>query len=182
MSTVVDRLLDNISRLGNDPCDLTNRNKQNIAATTYMLENYSAYNPLVGALSVATNQPNINVRGSPRGGINGDNIDINSQLLIPPGPKDPVRDDHQQRLFLTVPYLGRGASNTHLETQLRMGTNNTNKKSLDPNSEVSHLNYLYTPLLPSLETSINNPANCVEGIAAEGWVRGGVPSREAFRS
>ena len=26
-----------------------------------------------------------------------------------------------------------------------------------------------------------NPANCVEGVASEGWIRGGVPSRELTR-
>ena len=28
-STVIDRIFDGTARIGNDPCDLTNRNKQN---------------------------------------------------------------------------------------------------------------------------------------------------------
>ena len=58
-----------------------------------------------------------------------------------------------------------------------MGANNPNKKSQDPTSEVSHLNLAYTPLIPSIESTVTNPANSVEGVAAEGWIRGGVPSR-----
>jgi len=28
---------------------------------------------------------------------------------------------------------------------------------------------------------MNNPSYCVEGVASEGWIRGGVPSRELTR-
>ena len=33
-------------------------------------------------------------------------------------------------------------------------------------------------LVPSLKATIQNPANLVEGVANEGWIRGGLPSRE----
>ena len=29
-----------------------------------------------------------------------------------------------------------------------------------------------------MASTINNPANLVEGVAADGWIRGGLPSRE----
>ena len=58
-----------------------------------------------------------------------------------------------------------------------MGDIAQNKKSLDPNTEVSHLDFSYTPLIPAVESTIANPANLVEDIAAEGWIRGGIPSR-----
>ena len=57
------------------------------------------------------------------------------------------------------------------------GDYNSKRKSVDPNSEVSNINYSYYPLIPSLETTVTNPANLVEGVAAPGWIRGGVPSR-----
>ncbi len=174
MSSVLDRLFDNTARIGNDVCDMTNRNKQNIEAANYMLENYSAANSANSALNLATNQPNISLQASPHGGINGDNIDVNSVLVF--GSNDKGRAN-QERLFNTIPYLGKGPANTPLESQLIMGANNPNKKSLDPTSEVSHLNLAYTPLIPSIESAVTNPANSVEGVAAEGWIRGGVPSR-----
>ena len=40
---------------------------------------------------------------------------------------------------------------------------------------------LIKDLVPSLKASIQNPANLCEGIAAEGWIRGGLPSRELSR-
>ena len=36
-------------------------------------------------------------------------------------------------------------------------------------------------LIPSLQATIQNPANLVEGVAADGWIRGGMPSRELAR-
>ena len=36
-------------------------------------------------------------------------------------------------------------------------------------------------LVPSLKSTIQNPANLVEGVAANGWIRGGLPSRELTR-
>ena len=175
--SVIDRLFDNTANLGNDICDMTNRNKQNIEASTYMLENYSAYNPLTSAVNLAMGQPNIFLQGSPQGGINGNNIDENSILKFSEATTTPERAVYQERLFSTVPYLGKGPTNTPLESQLVIGDLNLNRKSLDPNSEVSYINYSYYPLIPSIESTIANPANLVEGVAANGWIRGGLPSR-----
>ena len=54
------------------------------------------------------------------------------------------------------------------------------KKNFKPNNitESSFLNNHYTPLVTSLQETITNPVNLVEGVAHENWVRGGVPSRE----
>ena len=48
-------------------------------------------------------------------------------------------------------------------------------------SEKSYANYHSTPLIPAIKDTVTNPANLVEGVASEGWVRGGVPSRELTR-
>ena len=130
--SVIDRLFDNAANLLNDNCDVTNRNKQNIEASTYMLENYSVYNPLTSAVDLATNQPNIFLQGSPNGGINGNNIDENSALKFSKATNTRERGIYQERLFSTVPYLGKGPTNVPLESQLVMGDLNMNRKSLDP--------------------------------------------------
>jgi hypothetical protein len=36
-------------------------------------------------------------------------------------------------------------------------------------------------MIPSLQNSITDPSHIVEGVASEGWVRGGVASRELQR-
>ena len=47
--------------------------------------------------------------------------------------------------------------------------------------ETDITNYQYVPMLAPLRATVTNPANLVEGVAAEGWVRGGVPSRLLIR-
>ena len=74
--------------------------------------------------------------------------------------------------------MGRGKSNAVLESQLQQGELANNRKSINPSTEVSYANYTQTPMIPSLKATINNPANLVEGVAAEGWIRGGVPTKQ----
>jgi hypothetical protein len=40
---------------------------------------------------------------------------------------------------------------------------------------------IYVPHIPELSATITNPTNLIEESAAEGWIRGGVPSREIIR-
>ena len=175
--TALNQIFDNISRIGNDNCDMTNKNKQNKLASDYVLENYIVYNPLNYTMNLATKQPNINCQGSPAGGINSRYIDDNTALNFSELVKLPEKSTYQERLFSTVPYLGKGPTNVNLECDLITSNLNSCKKTADPNSEVSHINYSYYPLIPSLEATISNPVNLVEGVAAEGWIRGGIPSR-----
>jgi hypothetical protein len=43
------------------------------------------------------------------------------------------------------------------------------------------MKYQTTPLLPDVKERMTNPSYSVEGVASEGWIRGGVPSRELTR-
>ena len=167
----------NISRIGSDNSDITNRHKENIESANYMLENYSAYNSINNAMTTSVNQPNVFINGSTNGGVNRNNIDTDSMLQLTQLTKGPERSIYQERLFSTVPYLGKGPGNVDVEDRLVGGDLNINRKSSDPNSEVSQLDHIYYPLIPSIESTINNPKNLVEGVAASGWIRGGVPSR-----
>ena len=68
--------------------------------------------------------------------------------------------------------------NPIMESQMQQGETITNKKSIVNLSEKSYLKYHTTPLLSSVKERMTNPAYMVESSASEGWVRGGVPSRE----
>ena len=158
-------------------CDLTNRSIQNTNASNYMLENYNVYSPETTSLILAISQPNVFFNGTPGGGINSNYIDDNSNLKLSKMSKQKERTINQERLFSTVPYLGKGPTNVDVESNIKNGDLNSNRKTQDPNSEVSHISYSYYPLLPSIEATVNNPVNLVEGVAAAGWIRGGIPSR-----
>ena len=68
-----------------------------------------------------------------------------------------------------------------MEAQIQQGESLVNKRSVNNLSEKSYVKYSQTPLLPSVKEQMSNPANFVEGVASQGWVRGGVPSRELTR-
>ena len=113
-------------------------------------------------------------------GLNGCNIDNDSNLRIGSIQTNPkCRISLQQRPFMTVPFLGRGPSRPVEESQLQQGAYSGDKKSCKNLTEKTLKNN--QELVPSLKASIQNPANLCEGIAADGWIRGGLPSRELSR-
>lgn len=181
MASVYDYTFNGMTRIGDDSCDISQRNVQNAESASYMLENYRPACPMSSAIDFATSQPNVNFTGSHQVGINGCNIDNNSELSITKITKPKCRISLLQRPFATVPYLGRGRSNPVLESKLIQGDLANNRKSSNPSSEVCWLGYLNTPMIPSLQESVTNPANLCESSAAEGWIRGGLPSRELTR-
>lgn len=181
MASVYDYTFNNTTRIGDDKCDISQRNLQNSHASTYTLNNFRPECPMSNPIDFATSQLNVNFTGSHQVGINGCNIDDNSELKLADLSKPKCRISLFQRPFVTVPYLGRGKSNPVLESQIQQGDLANNKKSINPSTEVSYIAYTNTPMIPSLQATISNPANLVEGIAAEGWIRGGLPSRELTR-
>ena len=60
------------------------------------------------------------------------------------------------------------------------GANVADKKSCKQITEKSFRN-TDVQLVPTLKATIQNPDNLVEGVAAQGWIRGGLPSRELTR-
>lgn len=181
MASIYDYTFNKTTRVGDDSCDINERNIQNSHSATYMLSNFRAACPMKSAIEFATSQPNVNFTGSHQVGINGCNIDENSELKLVDLTKPKCRISLYQRPFATVPYLGRGRSDAVLESQIQQGDLANNKKSINPSSEISYIPYSNIPMIPSLQATITNPANLVEGVAAEGWIRGGLPSRELVR-
>jgi hypothetical protein len=133
------------------------------------------------AFDLALSQPAVNYSGSHQVGINGCNIDESSMLSLAELSRGRSKLSLFQRTFTTVPYLGRGKSNPILESQIQQGDMFSNRKSVNNVTEMSFTNYSNTPMIPTLKATINNPANLIEGVAAEGWIRGGIPSRELVR-
>ena len=174
---------DQVTRIGDDSCGLSQRNVQNVKAGNYMLSNYRSDEcGMKKPLELATSQPNIFLNGGYHIGPGGCNIDKSSELLIGNfPPKAKCRISLLQRPFATVPFLGRGESNPILEAQIQQGDMVTNKKSISTITEQNFGPYKQYPLLPEISATINNAANLVEEVADNGWIRGGLPSREFAR-
>jgi hypothetical protein len=181
MNSVFDYKFNSLTRLGDDNCDKSQNNIQNSSYANYMLDNFRPACPMTNAIEFATSQPSIMFNGSHQVGINGCNIDTNSQLAHTKITKPKCRISLNQRPFATVPYLGRGKSNCVLESQIQQGDLANNRKSVNPSSEISYINYLNTPMIPSLQADITNPQHIIENDASDGWIRGGLPSRELTR-
>lgn len=179
MASIYDYTFNQMSRIGNDTTDLSERNIQNANSANYLLDNVNSTYSMKSAISFATSQPDVFCSG---GYIAGCNIDQSSDLERSLLSKPKTRISLNQRPYATVPYLGRGENNVVLETQILQGGDlANNRKSANPSSEMSYMSYSTTPLIPSLHATINNPSNLIESIAAEGWIRGGLPSRELAR-
>jgi hypothetical protein len=183
MAYVSSFTFDNMSRIGNDNCCIDQTTIQDAQSCNYMLQSYFANDcTMTKPINLATSQPCVNYTGSHSTGIGGCNIDANSNLLIGTIQTHPkCRIDLFQRPFATVPFLGRGAVCSIMESQMQQGELGTNKRTITKMTEKSHLKYRTTPLIPEVKKNIQNPANYVEGVASAGWIRGGVPSRELTR-
>ena len=183
MATVNDYVFDKMARIGNDSCGLSQKNVQNINAGNYMVQNFfSSDCTMARPIEFATSQPGIFYEGGHQTGAGGCNIDINSQLLNGSMSTHPrCKISLNERPFITVPYLGRGECNPLLESKLIQGDMTINKRSVNLLSEQCYSNYLNYPLIPSIASTVTNPSNLIEGVAADGCVRGGIPSREMSR-
>jgi len=181
MASVYDYNFYQTTRLGYDRTDFSQQTLQNAEYANYVLDGFRPACPLSSAIDFATSQPNINFKGSFQTSVGGSNITENSSLLINDLSRSKCRIMLTQRPYSTIPYLGRGKCDPLLESQMQQGDFANNKKSINPSSEVSYIQYSQTPLLPTLQATISNPANLIENNAAEGWIRGGLPSRELAR-
>ena len=183
MAFVTNYTFDNMSRIGNDTCFQDQETIQNIASCNYTLQNYFINDcTMKNPIALATSQPGVFYNGPSNVGSGGCVVDDNSKLLIGSIQTHPkCKIDLFQRPFATVPYLGRGSVDPILESQIQQGELLTNKRSVNKLAEKSYIKYQNTPLLPSVKDRVTNPTYCVEGVASEGWIRGGVPSRELTR-
>ena len=182
MANVSGYTFQNLSRIGLDSCNVSQTDIQNVASCNYMTQNYFAADcSMKNVKELATTQPGIMYNGGYNSGAGGCNIDDSSKLQIGTIQTHPKsRIDLFQRPFATVPFLGRGAVNPIMESQIQQGEQLVNKRSVNNLSEKSYIKYHQTPLLPAVKDRINNSTK-IESDASEGWIRGGVPSRELTR-
>ena len=183
MATYSGYTFNNLSRLGTDSCCVDQNTIQDVNACNYMTQNFFASDcSMKNPINLATTQPCVNFSGGHGSCAGGANIDNSSQLLIGSIQTHPrCHIDLFQRPFATVPYLGRGSVNPVIESQIQQGEQIVNKRSVNNLSEKSYIKYHQTPLLPAIQQQMSNPANKIESDASQGWIRGGVPSRELTR-
>jgi hypothetical protein len=166
---------DNLSRIGDDVCALSERDTQNNNFGTYLTKNYfEQHCGMEKPIDFATKQPNVFFKGG-HGGAGGCNVDSDSNLRIGTIQTNPkCRISLSERPFKTVPFLGRGRPQPDKESRLQQGSYVGDKKSCKKNTEKSY-SVEKVDLVPSLQRTIQNPSNLIEGEANKGWIRGGIP-------
>ena len=185
MASIYQYTFNNLSRIGDDRCGITARDNQNSEYGSYNLKNFfSQWCGMKVPIEFATSQPAIFYNGGygNYSGAGGCNIQSDSNLKIGSIQTHPkCRISLQQRPFVTVPFLGLGPPKPVMEARLQQGAYINDMKSCKTVTEKSFKNLVEVPLVPTLQATIQNPANLVEGVASKGWIRGGLPSRELTR-
>jgi len=180
MSSTSSYFFNNAGRIGADVTDQSQRNVYNTRFTNYTLSDYFSDKTTDSHVKFATKQPAVMFSGTTHGsGIHSSVVDDESILKLK------VEQDHAveklqlfQRPFLTVPYLGRGSCDPALESQLLQGEMISDKKSASTIMDKSFSQYALYPTDKKMEERVNNAAHTVEEAALDGWVRGGMSTRE----
>jgi hypothetical protein len=168
----------NLGRIGADEIDDTQRDMFNSRYSNYALSNF--FDDSNSHIDFATAHPQLTFNAVNGGsGVGGAAVDSESQLKI---QVDQTRNLERLQLnsrpFATVPYLGRGSCDPALELQLLQGENSQDKKSVSTIMSKSFLDYSMYPTDAKMEEFVQHTANTVEEAALDGWVRGGMLTRE----
>jgi hypothetical protein len=169
----------NMGRIGADQVDNTQRNMYNTRFADYTLSNLFSENTSSAHVDFATSQPNVMFTGVSGVGLNSQYVDVDSMLSL-----KQVKERNLDRLqlierpFVTVPYLGKGSCNPVLETQLLQGESSMDRKSVGTIMSQSFMDYSMYPTDAKMEEQVANPAHTIQEAALEGWVRGGILTRE----
>jgi hypothetical protein len=171
----------NMDRIGTDSTDVSQKNIYNTRFANYTLSNYfSNITPESEYVNFATQQPTMMFSGTVGGnGIDGKIVDEESEIFYNSQNEHP--DEKlmlNPRPFLTIPYLGRGTCDTVLESQLLQGEVVHDKKSVSTIMEKSFSNYSLYPIDNEMKDRVENPAKNVEEAALDGWIRGGLMTRD----
>ena len=151
----------------------------NTRFSNYMLSNYSSDVMSDSHVLFATQQPSVMFSGVAHGGgLSGSVIDNDSLLLLKKKEDRPLeRLQLMQRPFATVPYMGRGYGNPNVESQLQQGEMVSDRKSVSTVME-KPFGGDYSLFVSDTDMTTRVQNYNVEETAMDGWVRGGVASRE----
>jgi hypothetical protein len=165
--------INRMTRTHDDMCGIQSYYAQSVGPGRYFTTNLtpapSSVNP------VAIENQMVYVRDGY--GLNNSQIDADSAIRNHPVFKNNRCNIRPQtRPFLSVPYMGGGRGNPDVESALLHSQQVRVGKECGTVTEVA-FDGVFTPMVPSLERNIQNPSNLIPEVAADGWIRGGLPSR-----
>jgi len=169
---------DQLTRIGEDDCCISQSTLQSSQYNSYMLQNYYASDcSMARQIDMATSQPCIQYSGSYSLAPGGCNVDTNSKLLLGATQTNPKgRIDLFGRPFATVPYLGRGSVDPTLEANIQQGESISNKKSIALLAE-----RMYGPVYMQQPDQVERFTQMGQVMGSSVDVRRGVDTKDAGR-
>ena len=171
-------IINEFTRTNYDPCEIIQNSKDSSGPGSYQTYN------LVPAQASASKIEYVNPTLLGREGFGLNNIEIDADSKLRNETTQAGRQrcplHVQSRPFATVPFMGNGRGNPDVESSLIYSEFARIEKPCGTVSETFFTNQ-FTPLVPHLAEHIQNPKNLVPEVAASGWVRGGIPSRQFIR-
>ena len=171
-------IVNEFSRMNYDSCEILQDTRDSEGPGTYMTNNLVPKQAAVAKIEY----DNPTLLGREGFGLNNAEVDDDSKLRnesIQAGrQRCPVHV--QARPFATVPYMGNGRGNPDIESSLIYSEFARVERPCGTVTETFFANQ-FVPLVPHLAEHIQNPKNLVPEAAADGWIRGGIPSRQFVR-
>jgi hypothetical protein len=180
MSQVMDFVFNNLGRMGYDEHAQTQSSVMNNAQASYVLTNLN-HSDDRSASTMASKFPTMNMKSTHQVGPYGNNVDTSTKLLTSKLTNPNCKITLQERAFKTVPYLGRGNVDVGLENSLRLGDTLKEKKSMVRLDEKPYSDIKKYPMQDKVKSKVTNPSYLIEESAVNGWIRGGLPSREIYK-
>ena len=170
--------INTFTRTLDDSCEVAQQFQDQLGPGIYQTTNLVPKQ----AAATAVEYPNPTLLGKEGYGFNNGSIDDDSALRANPTLEGRQRCPlHVQgRPFATVPYMGNGRGNPDVESGLIYADFGRIDRPCGTVTE-AFFSTQFTPLIPHLQKHIQNPANLVTEVAARGWIRGGIPSRQFVR-
>ena len=170
--------INEFTRAYDDTCEVAQQIRDSSGPGNYMVTNLVPSQ----AAAARVEYPNPTMLGREGFGYNNKAIDSDSRLRQEATQAGRQRCPlHvQSRPFATVPYMGNGRGNPDVESSLIHSEWARIERPCGTVTE-TFFDGQFTPLVPHLAAHIQNPSNLVPEVAASGWIRGGVPSRQFVR-
>lgn len=170
--------INEFTRAKDDTCEVAQQIRDSAGPGSYQVTNLVPESPAVEKVAYV----NPTMLGREGFGYNNQSIDADSRLRVDQTQAGRQRCPlHvQARPFATVPFMGNGRGNADVESSLLYSEWARIERPCGTVSE-TFFDGQFTPLVPHLAHHIQNPANLVPEVAANGWIRGGIPSRQFVR-
>lgn len=171
-------VINEFTRTHDDSCEVAQNIRDSAGPGAYQVTNLVPKQESASRVEY----PNPTLLGREGFGFNNSQIDQDSRLRNEPTQagrqKCPLH--LQARPFTTVPFMGNGRGNADIESSLIYSEYGRIERPCGTVTETFFENN-FTPLVPHLAKHIQNPANLVPEVAATGWIRAGLPSRQFVR-